>query len=164
MSSSTDRIEKRVLLQAPLERVWNAISDAQEFGSWFGVRFDGPFVAGEHLTGQIVPTTVDPEVAESQKPYEGRRFDITVDRIEPMRLFSFRWHPYAVDPEIDYSQEPTTLVAFKLEKSPNGTLLTITESGFERIPLARRAEAFEMNERGWEAQLTLIEKYLSKKA
>lgn len=164
MSSSTDRIEKRVLLQAPLERVWNAISDAEEFGRWFGVRFDGPFVAGKPLTGRIVPTTVDPEVAESQKPYEGRRLDIIVDRIEPMRLFSFRWHPYAIDPEIDYSQEPTTLVVFTLEESPDGTLLTITESGFDRIPLARRAEAFEMNEQGWEAQRMLLEKYLAKSA
>jgi uncharacterized protein YndB with AHSA1/START domain len=164
MTPSVDHIEKQVLLHAPLERVWRAISDAQEFGSWFGVHFDGPFVAGESLTGQIVPTTVDPEVAESQKPYEGHRFDITVDRIEPMQLFSFRWHPYAVDPEADYSQEPTTLVVFELEETPDGTLLTITESGFDGIPLARRAKAFEMNERGWEAQLTLIEKYLAQGA
>ena len=164
MASTTDRVEKRVLLHAPLERVWRAISNAQEFGSWFGVRFDGPFVAGEPLTGRMVPTTVDAAVAESQKPYEGRRFDITVDRIEPMRLFSFRWHPYAVDPEIDYAGEPTTLVVFELEESPDGTVLTVTESGFDRIPLARRAEAFEMNERGWEAQLTLIEKYLARGA
>lgn len=164
MSSRTDRIERRVLLDAPLDRVWHAISDAQEFGSWFGVRFDGPFVAGESLTGQIVPTTVDPEVAESQKPHEGLRFEITVDRVEPMRLFSFRWHPYAADPAIDYSQEPTTLVAFELEESPGGTVLTITESGFDRIPLARRAAAFEMNAQGWEAQLTLIEKYLVQRA
>ncbi len=163
MASSTDRIEKQVFLQAPLERVWRAISDAQAFGSWFGVRFDGPFVAGEHLTGRIVPTTVDPEVAESQKPYEGLRFDITVDRIEPMRLLSFRWHPYAIDPEVDYSKEPTTLVIFELEKRPDGTLLTVTESGFDGIPVARRAAAFEMNEQGWEAQLALIEKYLVQK-
>lgn len=164
MASPTDRIEKRVQLRAPVERVWHAISDAREFGSWFGVRFDGPFVAGERLTGQIVPTTVDPEVAESQKPYEGCRFEITVDRIEPMQLFSFRWHPYAVDPEIDYSQEPTTLVSFELEESADGTILTITESGFDRIPLERRAKAFEMNEQGWGAQITLIEKYLAQRA
>src|SRR5690606_18980815 len=113
------RIVKEALLRAPLERVWRAISDAQEFGSWFGVRFDGPFVAGEPLTGQIVPTTVDAEVAKSQKPYEGQRFEITVDRIEPMRLFSFRWHPYGVDPQTDYSKEPTTLVVFELEERPD---------------------------------------------
>lgn len=164
MTSSTDHIEKQVLLHAPLERVWRAISDAQEFGSWFGVRFDGPFVAGGHVTGQIVPTTVDPEVAKRQKPYEGRRFDITIDRIEPMRLFSFRWHPFSIDPEIDYSREPTTLVVFQLEETPDGTLLTITESGFDGIPLERRAKAFEMNEQGWEAQLALIGKYLARTA
>lgn len=161
MTSSTDRIEKRALLRAPLDRVWRAISDSGEFGSWFGVRFDGPFVAGAHLTGRIVPTTVDPEVAEGQRPYEGLRFDITVDRIEPMRLLSFRWHPYAVDPDVDYSSEPTTLVVFELEEAPDGTLLTITESGFDEIPLSRRATAFEMNEQGWKAQITLIEKYLA---
>src|SRR5690606_6018893 len=123
------------------------------------VRFDGPFVAGEAIMGRIVLTTVDPEVAKSQKPYEGQTFAVTVDRIEPMRLFSFRWHPYGVDPEIDYSREPTTLVTFELEESPEGILLTITESGFDRIPLARRVEAFRMNEQGWNAQLKLIEKY-----
>lgn len=98
MPTSTDRIQKQTLLNAPLERVWRAIGDAREFGSWFGMRFDGPFVAGEHVTGRIVPTTVDPEMAEGQKPYEGTPMEIIVDRIEPMRLFSFRWHPYAVDP------------------------------------------------------------------
>ena len=161
MPTGTDRIEKEILLRAPLTRVWRAISDAEEFGRWFGVRFDGPFVAGEHLTGRIVPTSVGPEVAESQKPYEGSRFDITVDRIDPMRRFSFRWHPYAVDPDVDYSAEPTTLVVFELEEVPDGTRLRITESGFDAIPLERRATAFEMNEQGWEAQLSLIEKYLT---
>lgn len=161
MASSTDRIKKQVLLHAPLEQVWRAISDAREFGSWFGVNFDAPFVAGEHMTGQIVPTTVDPEVAKSQEPYEGSLFEITVEQIEPMRHFAFRWHPYAVDPDVDYSKEPTTVVTFELEETSNGTLLTITESGFDGIPLARRVEAFEMNEHGWEAQLTLIKKYLA---
>ena len=158
---STDRIQKRTLLRAPLERVWRAISDADEFGTWFGIRFDGPFVAGERLTGEIVPTTVDPQIAESQKPWEGHRFEVVVDRVEPMRLFSIRWHPYAVDPTIDPSEEPMTLVEFELEGTAEGTVLTITESGFDRIPLARRAEAFEMNEAGWEAQLVLIETYLA---
>lgn len=161
MASSTDRIDKQVLLRVPLARAWRAVSDAQEFGSWFGVQFDGPFVAGARLTGQIVPTTADPEVAKSQKPYEGQRFEITVERIEPMRHLSFRWHPYAVDPEVDYSKEPTTLVVFELEEVADGTLLTVTESGFDGIPLERRAEAFEMNEGGWEAQMRLIEKYLA---
>lgn len=162
MSSSTDRIEKEVLLDAPLERVWRAISEAEQFGSWFGMRFEGPFVPGASLTGHIVPTTVDSEVAESQKPHEGLRFEITVDKIEPMRLFSYRWHPGAIEPDVDYSSEPTTLVVFELEERVDGTLLTITESGFDNIPLARRAQAFDGNERGWEAQLTLIEKYLAR--
>jgi uncharacterized protein YndB with AHSA1/START domain len=161
MTSTTDLIEKQVLLDAPLERVWRAISDAHEFGTWFGARFDGPFAAGTHLTGRIQPTAVDPEIAEGQEPYEGLTFHITVERIEPMRLVSFRWHPYAVDPEVDYSKDPTTLVVFELEETPDGTLLTIRESGFDEIPLSRRAEAFEMNEEGWEAQVTLIRKYLA---
>jgi uncharacterized protein YndB with AHSA1/START domain len=160
MASSTDRIEKQVLLNAPLERVWRAISDAREFGSWFGVRLDGPFEAGTRLGGRIVPTSVDPEVAEMQKPYEGLPFEISVERIEPMGLLSFRWHPGAVDPEVDYSKEPTTLVVFELEGASGGTWLSITESGFDDIPLARRAQAFAGNEQGWEAQLALIAKYL----
>jgi uncharacterized protein YndB with AHSA1/START domain len=161
MVSPADRIEKQVFLRAPRERVWRAISDAKEFGSWFGVAFDGPFVAGARLTGRIVPTSVDPEVAEKQKPYEGRRFEITVERIEPMRRFSFRWHPFAVDESVDYSKEPTTLVVFELEEVSGDTRLTIAESGFDGIPLARRAKAFQSNEQGWTAQAKLIEKYLA---
>lgn len=164
MKSSTNRIEKQVLLHAPLKRVWSVISNAEEFGSWFGVQFDDSFVAGEQTTGQIVPTTVDPEVAKSQKPHEGQPFEITIERIEPMQHFSFRWHPYAVEPDVDYSKEPTTLIVFELEETNEGTLLTITESGFDSIPLERRAKAFEMNEQGWEAQLTLISKYLDQGA
>lgn len=164
MSSSTDRIEKQVLLKAPLERVWHALSDAGAFGSWFGVRFEGPFVAGEHLTGRMTPTTVDPGVAKAQAAYEGHPFDITVERVEPMRLFSFRWHPHAVDPDVDYTREPTTLVEFVLEEVPDGVRLTVIESGFDRIPLERRAEAFGANEKGWEAQLVLVGKYLSRDA
>ena len=157
----TDRIEKKVLLRASRERVWRAISDSQQFGSWFGVEFKGPFIAGMRMTGKIVPTTVDAEVARSQKPYEGIAFEFSVERIEPMRLFSFRWHPGAVDPAIDYSKEPTTLVVFELEEVSGGTMLTVTESGFDRIPLERRARAFASNEQGWTAQMTLIEKYLA---
>lgn len=155
------RIVKTVLLRAPVDRVWRAISRAEEFGRWFGVRFEAAFAAGTHVSGVIVPTTVDPDVAAGQKPYEGRRFDITVERIEPMRHFSFRWHPFAVDPGVDYSGEPTTLVTFELEEVADGTRLTITESGFEAIPLERRAQAFEMNKQGWAMQATLIEKYLA---
>src|SRR5689334_20748083 len=98
MSTSSDRIEKSVILRAKRPRVWRAISDAAEFGSWFGVAFDGPFVAGGRVTGRIVPTKVDPVVAKSQEPHAGKPFECRIDRIEPMRLFSFRWHPYAVEP------------------------------------------------------------------
>ncbi len=161
MSASTDRIEKKNLLRAPLERVWRAISDSGEFGSWFGVRFEGPFVAGRRLTGRIAPTTADPAVAASQKPYEGTAFEIVVESIEPMHLFSFRWHPYAVDPAIDYSREPSTLVSFELEEVAGGTMLTVTESGFDRIPLERRAKAFASNDQGWAIQMELIGKYLA---
>ena len=161
MAANTDRIEKRALLRAPRERVWGAISDSRQFGSWFGVAFDGPFVAGTRLTARIVPTTVDAEVARSQKPYEGFSFEFSVDRVEPMRLFSFRWHPFALEPGVDYSKEPTTLVVFELEEVSGGTMLTITESGFDRIPIERRAKAFTSNEQGWTAQTKLIEKYLA---
>lgn len=161
MSSITDRIEKKVVLRAPRERVWRAISDSKEFGTWFGVEFNGPFVAGSHMRGRIVPTKVDAEVARSQEPYAGVSFECTIDRVEPMRLFSFRWHPFAVDPAVDYSGEPATLVEFQLEEVEGGTRLTITESGFDRIPLERRARAFAANEQGWAAQSRLVEKYIA---
>ncbi len=161
MSSPTDRIEKQVFLAAPVDRVWRAIADAREFGAWFGVAFDGPFAPGARLVGRIVPTTVDPEVAASQRPYEGARFEIAVERVEPMRLFAFRWHPFAVDPGVDDAQEPMTLVTFALEEAAGGTRLTITESGFDAIPIERRAKAFEMNEQGWAAQARLVERYLA---
>ncbi|HLK36098.1 MAG TPA: SRPBCC family protein [Polyangiaceae bacterium] len=162
--SVTDRIQKSILLRAPLPRVWRAISDAREFGTWFGVAFDGPFAPGARLTGKIVPTKVDPEVAELQAPHEGAKFEIFVDRIEPERLIAFRWHPFAVDPKVDYSAEPTTLVVFELEKLGEGTRLTVTESGFDAIPIARRADAFKANEGGWAHQTRLVEKYLSRAA
>jgi uncharacterized protein YndB with AHSA1/START domain len=113
------------------------------------------------VTGKIVPTTVDAKVAKSQEPYAGFRFEFSVDRIEPMHLFSFRWHPFAVDASIDYSKEPTTLAVFELKEVADGTILTITESGFDRIKLERRAKAFAANEQGWTAQAMLIEKYLA---
>jgi uncharacterized protein YndB with AHSA1/START domain len=158
---NTDRIEKKIVLRAPRQRVWEAISQPKQFGSWFGVAFDGTFEEGKRTAGKIVPTTADAEIAKLQKPYEGFAFDFFVDRIEPMRIFSFRWHPYAVDPNVDYSNEPATLVVFEFEEVPEGTLLTITESGFDRIPLERRAKAFTANEGGWEMQIQLIEKYLA---
>ena len=161
MATSTDRIEKRVLLRAPRERVWRAISDSKQFGSWFGVQFDGPFVAGASIVGKMVATTVDAEVAKRQEQYKGFRFEFAVDRVEPMRLFSFRWHPFAMDSSVDYSKEPSTLVAFVLEEADDGTMLTVTESGFDQIPIERRAKAFAANEGGWAAQMKLIEKYLA---
>ena len=161
---STDRIEKQILLRAPLERVWRALTDAKEFGSWFGMEFDGPFAPGACLRGTIVSTTVDADVARAQKEFEGLAFDITVEQVEPERLFSFRWHPFAVDRGVDYSAEPTTLIVFKLEEMTGGVMLTVTESGVDRIPLARRAKAFTANEEGWGIQVKLIEAYLARAA
>jgi uncharacterized protein YndB with AHSA1/START domain len=156
----TDRIEKKLLLRAPRARVWRALTDAAEFGKWFGVKLDGPFAPGALVRGVIVPTTVDADVAKAQKEYEGLPFEITIDRIEPEHLFSFRWHPFAVEPGVDYSREPMTLIVFALEDVTNGVMLTVTESGFDQIPLARRAKAFTANEQGWTMVVTLIEKYL----
>ena len=157
----SDSIEKKILLRAPRARVWRALTDSDEFGKWFGVKLEGPFTAGAHQRGVIVTTTVDPDVARAQQQYAGLPFEMTVDRIEPERLFSFRWHPFAIEPGVDYSSEPTTLIVFTLEEVPDGTLLTVTESGFDRIPLARRAKAFTANEQGWGMVMTLIEKYLA---
>lgn len=160
-SGIQDRIEKKIVLRAPRARVWRALTDARQFGEWFGVRFDGPFAPGAFLRGVVVPTTVDDEVAQAQRPYEGLPFEISIDRIEPERLFAFRWHPFAVEPGVDYSSEPTTLVVFTLEEVADGVMLTVTESGFDRIPLARRAKAFTANEQGWTLIVTLIGKYLA---
>jgi len=158
---NTDRIEKSVLLRAPRKRVWRALSDSTEFGSWFGMNFDGPFVPGASMRGVIVPTAVDADVAKAQQPYQGLPVEIAIEQMEPERLFSFRWHPFAIEPGVDYSAEPTTLVVFELEEAPNGIMLTITESGFDRIPLARRAKAFTANEGGWGMVVKLVEKYVS---
>jgi len=147
---TTDRIEKKVSLQAPRSRVWRAIADARQFGAWFGVRLEGEFVAGKAIRGQI-----------TSPGYEHVVLHVTVDRIEPEVLFSYRWHPYAIDPTHDYSAEPTTLVEFHLADAPHGTELTIVESGFDRVPLGRRAEAFRMNERGWAAQAKNIERHVA---
>jgi uncharacterized protein YndB with AHSA1/START domain len=159
---ATDRIEKTILLRAPLKRVWRALSDSTEFGNWFGMRFNAPFAPGATMTAVIVPTTVNQEVAKMQKPYEGISFEIKIEQMQPERLFSFRWHPGAVEPGIDYASEPTTLVVFTLEKAPDGVQLTVTESGFDQIPLARRAKAFNANEGGWTLVIKLIEEYLAK--
>lgn len=157
---TTDRIEKRIVLAAPRERVWRAVSDAREFGRWFGVEFDGPFAAGARLTGRIVPTTADPEVARLQEPHRGKPFEFFVEAIEPMHRILFRWHPFAVEPGVDYSSEPSTLIVFELQDAAGGTELRITESGFDRIPIERRAKAFAANDSGWSHQAQLIRKYL----
>jgi uncharacterized protein YndB with AHSA1/START domain len=161
---NTDRIEKQILLKAPLARVWRAISDSTDFGKWFGVRFDGPFTPGAKLKGVITPTAADPEVAKGQKTYEGTPFEIAIEQIEPQRLLSFRWHPFALEPGVDYSAEPTTLIVFSLEPAQNGVMLTVTESGFDHIPAERRAKAFPANERGWATQMRLIGRYLASHA
>jgi uncharacterized protein YndB with AHSA1/START domain len=157
---NTDRIEKKILLRAPRKRVWRALSDSAEFGTWFGIKFDGQFAPGAHMRGVIVPTAVNAEVGKAQKEHEGKQVDITIERMEPERLFSFRWHPHASEQGVDYSAEPTTLVAFALEEAPNGVMLTVTESGFDRIPLERRAKAFTANEQGWSMMVKVIEEYL----
>jgi uncharacterized protein YndB with AHSA1/START domain len=147
-----DRIEKRVELKAPVARVWRALTDYREFGEWFRVKIEGPFVAGEVSRGHI-----------TYPGYEHLKWEAVVKAIEPERLFSFTWHPYAVDPKMDYSQEPQTLVEFRLEKTAEGTLLTVTESGFDKIPAARRAEAFPRNEGGWTEQMKNIERHVAEK-
>jgi uncharacterized protein YndB with AHSA1/START domain len=140
--SSTDRIEKNTLIRAPRARVWRALSDAKEFGEWFGVVLDGAFEAGAVVRGRIT----HPEYAHVQ-------LEMIIERVEPERILAYRWHPYAVERGVDYSAEPTTLVELTLEEAPEGTMLTVVESGFDRIPLARRAEAFRMNSGGWAAQM-----------
>jgi uncharacterized protein YndB with AHSA1/START domain len=145
-----DRIEKRIELKAPVARVWRAITDHREFGEWFRVKLDGPFVPGQPSRGQI-----------TYPGYEHLKWEAMVQKMEPERLFSFTWHPAAVEPGTDYSGEPSTLVEFRLEPSPRGTVLTIVESGFEKLPANRRAEAFRMNEGGWTEQVRNIERHVA---
>jgi uncharacterized protein YndB with AHSA1/START domain len=156
-----DRIEKEVVLRAPLARVWQAISNADEFGQWFGVRFDGPFVEGAAVTGVITRTAVDEDVARAQEPHAGKSDTWQIVAIEPQRRLAFRWHPYAVESGADYAQEPTTLVEFTLAETHDGVLLRIVESGFDKIPADRRVAAFEANSEGWAAQTELVRKYLA---
>jgi uncharacterized protein YndB with AHSA1/START domain len=145
----TGIIEKRIELKAPVSRVWRALTDHREFGEWFRVTVDGPFVPGGTVKGHIL-----------HPGYEHLQWQATVEKIDPERLFSFRWHPYATDPAIDYSSEPTTLVEFRLEPKGGGTVLSLNESGFDAIPPHRRAEAFRMNERGWTEQMTNIARHV----
>lgn len=151
ISAVSDRIEREILLKAPRSRVWHALSDAETFGDWFGVALKGQhFVAGAHARGHI-----------TYPGYEHLVWDVVIERIEPQRLLSFRWHPYAVDPAVDYSLEPTTLVVFELEDAAEGTLLRLVESGFDGIPPSRRLEAFRMNNGGWDQQMKNVETYVS---
>jgi uncharacterized protein YndB with AHSA1/START domain len=150
MSTSTDRIEKKIHLKAPRSRVWRAVSDSGEFGEWFRVKLDGPFVAGATVHGHVL-----------HPGFEHLKFEMVIDQVEPQRLLAYRWHPYAIDPKVDYSQEPMTLVELRLEEAAGGTELTITESGFDRIPAARRAEAFRMNDGGWAQQVANIERHVA---
>lgn len=157
---NTDRIEKQILLHAPLARVWRALSDSTEFGSWFGVKFDQPFAPGAQMRGVLVGTTVNEEVAKAQRVHAGVSFDITIEDMEPERRFSYRWHPFAIEKGVNYSAEPTTLVVFTLTETADGVLLRVTESGFDRIPLERRAKAFSANDGGWTIMVQVVDQYL----
>ena len=148
--SDTDRIEKTVVLRASQARVWRAISDAAEFGTWFGVALEGTFCAGTTIRGRI--TTAG---------YEHLTMDVMVERVEPERYLAFRWHPYAIDPGVDYSAQPTTLVEFTIDDTSGATVLTITESGFDRLPPERRDEAFRRNDGGWTIQAGNIERHVA---
>lgn len=147
---STDRIEKLVNLDVPRSRVWRALTEYTQFNQWFGVSLTTPFTPGAAVNGKL-----------GAGRYEHLPITIWIESMEPERLFSFRWHPYALEEGVDYSVEPTTLVTFMLEEAGAGTRLTIVESGFDAIPESRRAKAFSMNERGWTGQAENIRKFLS---
>jgi len=146
----TNRIQKRTTLAAPIARVWRAISSAREFGAWFRLALEGEFVEGATIRGRI-----------TYPGYEHLTAELLIEKIQPQTYFSYRWHPYAVDPNVDYSQEPMTLVEFELAEVPGGTQLTISESGFDRIPEARRAEALRMDDGGWTSQLENVRQHVS---
>jgi uncharacterized protein YndB with AHSA1/START domain len=146
----TDRIEKRVELRASRSRVWRAITTAEEFGAWFRVNLYGAFAEGATVRGNV-----------THPGYEHVTMEMRIERIEPERYFAYRWHPSPVDPAVDYLAEPTTLVEFTLEEAEGGVAVTIVESGFDRVPLARRAEAFRMNDHGWSGQIKNLERYVS---
>jgi uncharacterized protein YndB with AHSA1/START domain len=150
MNTDTDRIERQVLLKAPLKRVWHAITHSAEFGEWFRVKLTDPFTPGKSISGPVL-----------HPGYEHLTWTVTVEKMEPEHLFSWRWRPYALDPKKDYSHEPTTLVTFELTEVPGGTLLKVTESGFDGIPLDRRETAYRGNAEGWTIQMGNIERYVS---
>jgi uncharacterized protein YndB with AHSA1/START domain len=146
-----NQIEKQIEIAAPVSRVWQALTDFRQFGEWFMVKMDGPFVAGQRVGGQI-----------TYPAYDHLRMEIVVKAIEPETLFSYTWHPFAVDPKVDYTKEEPTLIEFRLKPTATGTLLAVTESGFEKIPSERRAEAFLRNDGGWAQQMKNIQTYVSK--
>jgi uncharacterized protein YndB with AHSA1/START domain len=149
---NTDRIEKKITLRAPRSKVWRAIAEHEQFGTWFEVKLDRPFVAGARVNGQILT-----------KGYEHLKFELVVAEVKPETYLSFRWHPYAIDPAADYSKEPMTLVEFRLSDAPGGhTELVVTESGFDQIPASRREEAFRMNDGGWAEQVKNVERYVTR--
>jgi uncharacterized protein YndB with AHSA1/START domain len=148
-----DRIEKTAVLRAPRSQVWRAITTAEEFGAWFGARVTGDFVPGGRVSGPI-----------TTPGYEYLTLVMEIERVEPEHLFSYRWHPGAVERGVDYSSEPSTLVEFRLEDVPEGTRLTIVESGFERLPAARRDIAFRMNEGGWGEQIKNVDRHVTSRA
>jgi uncharacterized protein YndB with AHSA1/START domain len=147
---SSDRIEKQILLRAPQTRVWQALTDAEAFGTWFRVKLESPFIPGQRTRGKI-----------TYPGYEHLTMDVLVETMTPESLFSFRWHPYAVNPEVDYGSEPTTLVEFRLKAVDGGTHLTVIESGFDQLPANRRDEAYRMNDGGWAQQLVNLERHVS---
>jgi uncharacterized protein YndB with AHSA1/START domain len=149
----SNQVEKKIEIKAPVSRVWQALTDYREFGEWFRVKLDGPFVAGEVSRGHM-----------TYPGYEHYKWEVVVKQIVPERLFSYTWHPYALDQSRDYSQETPTLVEFRLEKTVNGTLLTVTESGFDKVPQDRRDEAYRANDNGWSIQVKNIEEYLARKS
>ena len=152
MNTSTDRIERKVLIKGSRARVWRALGNAAEFGDWFGVDFKGKsFAEGKHIQGQI-----------TYPGYEHLTMDVLIERIVPEQLLSWRWHPAAIDPKVDYSDEPTTLVVFELREIDGGTMLSVVESGLDKIPLARRADVFRMNSSGWDEQMENIKKHVAK--
>ena len=146
----SDRIEKQIELKAPVSRVWQALTDHKQFGEWFRVNIQSPFVPGQTARGNVL-----------YPGYEHVVWEAVVQKIEPERLFSFTWHPYAIDSAVDYSGETPTLVEFRLQPTATGTLLTLTESGFDNIPAHRRADAFRMNDNGWTQQMKNIETYVA---
>lgn len=148
---NSDRIEKSIELKAPISRVWRALTDHVEFGEWFKVKLDGPFAPGKVSTGHI-----------THPGYEHIKWTAVVQRMEPERLFSFTWHPYAIDPKEDYSKETPTLVEFRLQKASDGTRLTLVESGFSKLPPGRLPDAFRMNDQGWSEQMKNIAKHVAK--